>query len=145
MSGWGLSAQARTAVLGAAMVMGVATVSAMMLAPAVVAQESDQSVRTFMRKKLEPASQILEGLATKDADLIQAGAKALGELSRAEKWQILTDAAYREHNREFRAAVEKVAEAAGKRNFDNAALQWFDAVKSCMECHDHVREVRAKK
>ena len=106
------------------------------------APEPDMSLSAFMRKKLDASSEILEGLAVEDAELISKGAKALLELSKAEKWQILTDSGYREYSSEFRSTVRKLNAAAEKGNFDNAALQWFDATKACIECHRHVRNER---
>ena len=106
--------------------------------------KADQTLRAFMRKKLDASSQILEGLATEDAALIQKGAKTLTELSKAEKWQILSDPEYREYSLDFRIDARKLAEAAEKENFDNAALQWFDTMKTCVECHQHVRRERAE-
>ncbi|MBC8115753.1 MAG: hypothetical protein H7062_15315 [Candidatus Saccharimonas sp.] len=104
----------------------------------------DLSLSAFMRKKLDASSQILEGLTTEDAELIQKGAKTLTELSKTEKWQILSDPEYREYSLDFRINARKLADAADKGNFDNAALQWFDAMKNCIECHQHVRRERAE-
>ena len=108
--------------------------------------QPDLSLQTFMRKKLDASSQILEGLTTEDSQLIQRGANSLLELSKAEKWKILIDSGYREHTVDFRNTVKKLVEAAEKNNFDNAALQWFDVTKSCIECHQDVRrDQKAKK
>ncbi len=101
------------------------------------------SLSAFMRKKLDASSLILEGLTTEDTELILRGTKTLNQLSRAEKWQILSDPDYREFSSEFRSAVKKLTAAAEKKNFDNAALQWFDTIKCCIECHQHVRRERA--
>lgn len=105
--------------------------------------KADQSLKAFMRKKLDASSQILEGLTTEDAELIQTGAKALTELSKAERWQILTDTDYRDYSRDFRNNARKVAEAAEAGNFDKAALQWFGTMKTCIDCHQHVRHADA--
>lgn len=104
----------------------------------------DLSLSAFMRKKLDASSQILEGLTTEDAELIKKGAKTLTELSKAAKWQILSDPEYREYSLDFRINARKLVEAAEKENFDNAALQWFDTMKDCIECHQHVRRERAE-
>lgn len=95
-----------------------------------------------MRLKLDASSKVLEGLATEDAELIRDGASAMAEQSQAEFWQILTDADYREFTRDFRRSMQKLKEAAEKENFDAAALEWVGAVKSCLDCHKHVRSVR---
>jgi hypothetical protein len=107
--------------------------------------EPDLTLKAFMRKKLDASSQVLEGLAVEDAELIASGAKTLLEMSKAERWQTLTDSNYREHSSDFRATVQKLLDAADKGNFDNAALQWIDAVKGCIECHQQVRRERAEK
>lgn len=108
-------------------------------------KKPDQTLSAFMRKKLDASSKVLEGLTTEDADLIQDGANSLIELSKAEKWQMLTDPEYRAYSAEFRNTAKKLADAAAKGNFDNAALQWFDVTKGCIECHQHVRQSRAEK
>lgn len=136
-------------------VMGMAIVLTLITAtgavwnvwPAVAADDDlkpDLSLSAFMRKKLDASSQILEGLTTEDAELIQKGAKTLTELSKTEKWQIFSDPEYREYSLDFRINARKLADAAEKGNFDNAALQWFDAMKGCIECHQHVRRERAE-
>ena len=105
----------------------------------------DLSLSAFMRKKLDASSQILEGLTVEDSELIEKGAKSLMKLSKAEKWQVLISPDYREYSDEFRTDVKRLEEAAAKGNFDNAALQWFDVMKGCIECHKHVRDEKARK
>lgn len=110
------------------------------------AEPKKTPLETFMRKKLDASSQILEGLCQEDAELIQKGADQLSEMSKAEVWNVLTDADYREHSREFRDNARRLSEAATAGDFDRAALRWFDVTMSCMDCHDHVRgERKAKK
>lgn len=105
--------------------------------------KDDQSLSAFMRKKLDASSKILEGITTEDSKLAMEGADALLAMSRAEIWNVIVDDDYREFNREFRASVRKLRDAAEKENFDNATLQWMDGVKSCVECHKYVRSQRA--
>lgn len=105
-------------------------------------QTQDTSLSAFMRKKLDSSSLILEGLTVEDKKLISEGADALLKMSNVEKWNVLADNDYREFNRDFRNSVRKLDEAAKAKNFDNATLQWFDAVKACVECHKYVRSQR---
>ncbi len=107
-------------------------------------EKEDKSLAAFMRKKLDASSKVLEGITTEDADLITEGTKSLLEISTAEKWNVISDEEYREFNRDFRSSVRKLAEAAEAKNFDNATLQWFDAIKGCVECHKYVRDIRPK-
>ena len=102
-------------------------------------------LETFMRKKLDASSLILEGLCQEDADLIKQGADQLSAMSKVEVWNVLTDPEYREHSREFRDNAARVAEAAAAGDFDKAALRWFDVTMSCLECHNHVRGERKDK
>lgn len=100
-------------------------------------------IEVSMRQKLEATSKVLEGLATEDKDLVHEGATVLTELSKAEVWQVLLDAEYREHTQTFRSAVKRLDEAAQKSEFASAQLEWLDATKRCFDCHNHIRAARA--
>lgn len=100
-------------------------------------------IEVQMRQKLEAASKVLEGLATEDKILIHEGTTILTELSRAEVWQVLKDAEYREHTQTFRSAVKRLDEAAQKSEFASAQLEWLEATKRCFDCHNHIRAARA--
>jgi hypothetical protein len=110
------------------------------IAPA--ADKQPSTLSTFMRKKLDASSKVLEGITTEDTTLIREGTDVMLEMSKSELWNVLTDEDYREFNRDFRASVRKLREAADKNNFDNATLQWIDSVKACVECHKYVRAQR---
>ena len=102
----------------------------------------DLEQTTFMRKKLEASSQILEGLTSEDSKLIVKGAKALVEMSAAEKWQVRNDVMYRQFSGEFQRSAQSLLEAAEKENYDAAALKWIDTTMKCLECHKFVRGIR---
>lgn len=112
------------------------------------AQEDEPAVKArrplevFMRKKLEASSKILEGLCEEDIELVKEGVGELREMSKVAAWNVLTDSKYREHSRKFRENAALVADAAQEGDFRKAALRWFDATTSCMDCHDHVRKER---
>jgi hypothetical protein len=103
-------------------------------------RDLDQSV--FMRKKLEASEQILEGLTSEDKQLIAKGAKAIIELSAAEKFQVQNNVMYRQFSKEFQASAKSLLEAAEKGNFDGAQLKWVDTTMKCLECHKFVRGTR---
>ena len=107
-----------------------------------VAAEPGVDLSSFMRKKLDASSMILEGLAVEDASLISKGSAMILEMSKVELWNVLTDSDYAEFNRDFRSTMRKLHQAADDKNFDNAMLQWIDAMKSCVECHKFVRDQR---
>ena len=96
----------------------------------------------FMRKKLEASAEILEGLTAEDSKLIIKGARALVEMSNAEKWKVRNDVMYRQFSGEFQRSAQSLLEAAEKENFDAAALKWIDTTMKCLECHKFVRGMR---
>lgn len=99
-------------------------------------------IQVSMRSKLEATSKVLEGLALEDKELIHEGAEALTVITKAEVWQVLRDAEYREHTQAFRNAIRRLDEAAQKSEFASAQLEWLSANKSCFDCHNHMRSVR---
>ena len=96
----------------------------------------------FMRKKLEASAEILEGLTAEDSKLIIKGARALVEMSNAEKWKVRNDVMYRQFSGEFQRSAQSLLEAAEKENYDAAALKWIDTTMKCLECHKFVRGMR---
>lgn len=102
----------------------------------------DADLQLFMRKKLEASAQVLEGLATDDLTLVQAGARQLNELSTAERWRVSTDPMYRQFSGEFRQITQQLIQAAEDGNVDRAAMKWMDATISCLDCHRFVRGMR---
>ena len=131
--------------IGLCLLSAIAATSLLWNGESIQAADDELSLSAFMRKKLDASSQILEGLTVEDAELIEKGAATLLQLSKAEKWQVLISPAYREDSDEFRTDVLKLQEVAKKANFDSAALQWFDVMKGCIDCHKHVRDERAEK
>lgn len=131
---------------GSLLVGGIAwiAVAAMDRSSQSLAADDKSNLAKFMRKKLDASSLILEGLTVEDTALIKQGSESILEMSRSELWNVLLDEDYREFNRDFRSSMRKLEQAAKDKNFDNALLQWNDAVKGCVECHKHVRSQRAK-
>ena len=102
----------------------------------------DPEQTSFMRKKLEASAEILEGLTAEDSKLIIKGARALVEMSNAEKWKVRNDVMYRQFSGEFQRSAQSLLEAAEKENYDAAALKWIDTTMKCLECHKFVRGMR---
>lgn len=123
-----------------------ATCAAIVLPVSLAANSQDEPkkgpIQVTMRAKLEAAGQVLEGLALEDKELVHQGAETLNAISKAEVWQVLRDADYREHTQAFRNAIRRLDEAAQKSEFALAQLEWLSANKSCFDCHNHIRAVR---
>lgn len=98
-----------------------------------------QEMTKFMREKLSASSEVLEGLATEDFDLIASGAKRMRKLSAAEKWQVSNDASYRQFSNQFRRIMEQLETKANEKKLEGAALTWIEGTMTCIECHKWVR------
>jgi hypothetical protein len=99
------------------------------------------AMKTFMRKKLEAAQNLLEGLAVEDFDMITSGARQLKTTSAAAEFMVINDPMYSQEADEFRRIVDKLAKAAKEKRLDGAALAYVDMTMSCIECHKYVRNV----
>jgi cytochrome c556 len=98
------------------------------------------AVAVFMRAKLAHSSEVLEGLALEDFDMIGRGAQELSLASQASSWQVLQTEDYARQSAEFRRSCDTLRTAAKARNLDGAALAWMDVTMKCIQCHKYVRD-----
>ena len=101
-----------------------------------------KKVRELMRKKLQHAQKVLEGIALNDFDEILNHADALMQLTKEIEWRVLKTPRYEVQSNEFRRAVENLQEKATQKNLDGAALGYVELTLSCVKCHKYVREAR---
>jgi len=97
--------------------------------------------REFMRKKLDSAQSVLEGLALEDFRLVTKGATELKAASSAAEFNAIKDGHYNAYATKFRRTTEKMERAAREKNLDGATLAYLDMTLSCVECHKYVRIV----
>jgi hypothetical protein len=102
----------------------------------------DKKTHDLMRKKLDAAQKVLEGIAVNNPNLIALNARELIEISKAVEWRVLKSPQYELHSNDFRRSASALVEAAKEKNVDAAALAYVDLTLSCVRCHKHVREVR---
>ena len=93
----------------------------------------------LMRRKLEQAQKVLEGIALNDFDKIAKSADALLEISKAVEFRIVQTPQYQVRSNEFRRIVEDLGEQARQKNLDGAALSYLDLTLSCVKCHNYFR------
>lgn len=119
----------------------VATVVAVILGASDFGQQVPNELkgREFMRRKLDHAQKILEGLAQEDFELIEKNARMLSLLSQAAEWQVLPSAEYKQHSTEFRRTADTIAKMAADKNLDGSALKYVELTLNCVNCHKHVR------
>ena len=99
-------------------------------------------LRQLMIDKLKFAQRILEGLALNDYDKIGQSADRLIQISKSAEWLVHKTPRYEVSSNEFRRAAEEVARKAREKNLDGVALAYVDLTRSCVRCHQYVREVR---
>ena len=122
--------------------LAVASVFAgMCVAPNGDAGDRD-TIRVFMRAKLDHSQKVLEGLTTDDLPLVAKHAQELALLSHAANWQVLQTEDYLQHSLEFRRAANAVTKAAREKNLDGATLAYVSMTMNCVKCHKYVRGTR---
>lgn len=104
--------------------------------------EDSKKVSELMRKKLQHAQKVLEGIALNDFDKILEQADALMQVSKEIEWKVVKTPRYEVQSNEFRRAVETLQEKATQKNLDGAALGYVELTLTCVKCHKYVREAR---
>jgi hypothetical protein len=97
----------------------------------------------LMKKKLEHAKKMLEGLAVNDFDLIAKSSAELMLISqKAEFVAAQKTREYELQTNDFRRALETVTKKAKDKNLDGATLGYVDMTLACIRCHQTSREVK---
>ena len=104
--------------------------------------EDSKKVSELMRKKLQHAQKVLEGIALNDFDKILEHADGLMQVSKEVEWKVVKTPRYEVQSNEFRRAVEILQEKATQKNLDGAALGYVELTLTCVKCHKYVREAR---
>ena len=122
----------------------IASVSALAPLAADKPKESDRDEQKpasiWMRKKLQYAEKILEGLATADYEQLAENADAMSQFSRIEEFVRGRDETYRHHLQNFEHASRQLARQARAENIEGATLAYMELTLSCVKCHEHLRD-----
>ncbi|MBI1783661.1 hypothetical protein HYR69_00830 [Candidatus Sumerlaeota bacterium] len=100
---------------------------------------AEKETSDLMKKKLQHAQALLEGLAKEDYAKIRDNAKELTSISLDALYTKKHSPQYNQLSSEFRYATEKVVKMAEEKNLDGATLSYMQVVMSCVECHKLVR------
>lgn len=122
-------------------VAGVAFLAGVSVVPG-LGDEAKNKVGALMKRKLEQAQKVLEGVALNDPEKIAKHAEELMLISKQAEWMVLKTPQYELYSNEFRRAAETLIKNAKDKNLDAAALSYVDMTLTCVKCHKHVREVR---
>lgn len=104
--------------------------------------KSDEQLAQLMKRKMEAAQKILEGLALAQFDTIVTNAETLIFISRQASFRVLPTPEYELHSNEFRRIAGELASRAREKNLDGATLHYMDLTLTCVKCHKHVRDRR---
>jgi hypothetical protein len=102
----------------------------------------EKPLKPFMQMKLEPAKQILEGIALEDFDLINRSAQRISALTFDAGWMTIQTASYRQHSEDFQRSVAAIAQAARNKNLNAATLSYMQMTLSCVQCHKDLRSAQ---
>ena len=94
----------------------------------------------FMRIKMQSSQLILEGLTVKDFDLVNKGIKQVKAMTKSGKWVSIDNEFYRELEKDFEMATEKLEASAKTGNIDATFYRYFQLTANCIDCHKHIRE-----
>jgi hypothetical protein len=102
----------------------------------------NNALKRMMTDKVKNAQALLEGLAMADYAKVTRSAEELIRISNTAEWVVHKTARYETYGNEFRRAAEDIIQKAKAKNIDGVALGYGDLVRSCVRCHQYVREVQ---
>ncbi|CAN5339369.1 hypothetical protein BH10PLA2_BH10PLA2_05080 [soil metagenome] len=102
------------------------------------------SNQVMMREKLVAANKVLEGLSVEDFPKIAENAERLRIISRAASWHVIDSEEYARYSKNFQMEASDLKRHAEQKNLDAATLDYVRLTMTCVECHKHLREKRAK-
>jgi len=106
------------------------------------ADKEKDKVANLMKRKLDRAQKVLDGIATRDYDKIIKNAEDLSDISKEASWRVLKTPTYEVFSGEFQRNTATLIKSAKDKNLDAATLAYVNLTLTCVKCHNHVREVR---
>jgi hypothetical protein len=99
------------------------------------------TLKTAMRAKLASTQGLLEAVVTSDFAAMDRSAAVLGRISETDisSWQVGVQPEYKKQATAFVRSVQRLREAAVRRNIETALAEYTALVSSCTRCHVHVR------
>jgi cytochrome c556 len=99
----------------------------------------------LMKKKLEHAKKLLEGLTTNNFDAITKSSEELMLISQKAEFAAQKTRAYELQTNDFRRALEAITAKAKEKSLDGATLGYVDMTLACVRCHQDYRETKIGK
>lgn len=95
----------------------------------------------MMRLKLHSSEKIVEGLVSRDFQLITKGAEELTQICNATEWRAHEDQVYAHYRDELRRTAKKIVVLADDKNLDGVAYSYMHSLSTCINCHSYCRDV----
>ena len=93
-----------------------------------------------MHSKLTSSQRVLEGLVSKDFDLVARGAREMKRISEAAEWPRPRDAVYEHFSAEFRRQCNQLEKLAKSSNHEGVSFTYLHLTTTCIQCHNYVRD-----
>ncbi len=107
-----------------------------------ISQEPGQASKAgFMRMKLEPAKNILEGIALANFDTIRKNTEQIRKLTLDEGWMVRQTEEYRAQSKEFQRTLNLINRGAEEKDLDAVTLAYMQMTLRCVQCHKTLRDV----
>lgn len=106
-----------------------------------LSQSDRDELSVLMRAKLSSTQKVVEGLMSGDFEMIRKGGLDLQRICDATAWRSHEDHIYGLYRLELKRSAGKLIEQATERNLDGAAYGYMHTVTTCINCHDHCRNV----
>lgn len=94
----------------------------------------------FMKRKLVPAKQILEGIALKDFEMIAKNADQIHKWTLDEGWMVVQTERYMDESSKFQKSMARIIQAAKDEDLDSASFAYMQMTMNCVRCHELLRE-----
>jgi len=102
-------------------------------------------MHAVMRAKLAHTQAIVEGIALRNFGRIERNAEALVDLSERGDWMVHETMAYVTYSDDFRNTARTLARDARQENLARVSDHYADLVRTCVACHDYLRQQRETK
>lgn len=107
-----------------------------------VSQENQSTLSSagIMRLKLEPAKNILEGIAVADFQAVRKHTEQLRLLTLDSKWMVLQSEGYRTQTKNFERSLNLLNRMCDEKDMDGVTLAYMQVAMRCVECHRMIRD-----
>lgn len=103
------------------------------------------TTQMLMKQKLAAAHGLLEGIVRNDFNTLKENAALLKNISKASTWHKSDSEIFMSYARSFQNAADFLVTNAQAKNQEGVALGYVRVTLECMQCHNHVRDLKNRK